>query len=115
MTATNLILVAQNATRLRDVGAVSGTVIFCRSFGSAAGLAVFGAIVASFVASADAVSAAAAPTLYTDATSLVFVVATIVPLVSLLAVAVLPTIGLRDTADLEPYRPVADPIAALEG
>lgn len=115
MTATNLILVAQNATRLRDVGAVSGTVIFCRSFGSAAGLAVFGAIVASFVPSAESVPAAAAPTLYADATSLVFVVATIVSLVSLLAVAVLPSIGLRDTADLEPYRPVADPIAALEG
>lgn len=115
MTATNLILVAQNSTRLRDVGAVSGTVIFCRSFGSAAGLAVFGAIVASFIPAPTAVAAGAAPGLYADATSLVFVVATAVSLISLAAVAFLPPIGLRATADLEPFRPVADPLTATEG
>ncbi|MET0768241.1 MAG: MFS transporter [Aeromicrobium sp.] len=115
MTATNLILVAQNATRLRDVGAVSGTVIFCRSFGSAAGLAVFGAIVASFVPAPAAVAAAAAPALYSSAASVVFLCATAVSALALLAVVFLPPIGLRSTADIEPYRPIADPLTATEG
>jgi MFS family permease len=115
MTVTNLILVAQNATRLGDVGAVSGTLLFCRSFGSAAGLAVFGAIVASYVPSAAVVPASAAPGLYATASSLVFLCATGVSAGALLAVALLPPIGLRSTADLDPYRPVADPLTATEG
>lgn len=115
MTATNLILVAQNSTRLRDVGAVSGTVIFCRSFGSAAGLAVFGAIVAVFVPVPDAVSAAGAAELYASATSLVFVVATAVSLVSMAAVSFLPPIGLRSTADLQSLHPPTDPLTVTKG
>ncbi|MFE5409583.1 MFS transporter [Microbacterium sp. NPDC056569] len=106
MTVTNLILVAQNATRLRDVGAVSGAIIFCRTFGSTAGLAVFGAIVAAYVPSQAAVNVAAAPGLYSQAASTVFLVATAVSAIAATAVACLPRIGLRSTADLEPYRPV---------
>ncbi|MDR7184476.1 MFS family permease [Microbacterium trichothecenolyticum] len=114
MTVTNLILVAQNATRLRDVGAVSGAIIFCRTFGSTAGLAVFGAIVAAYVPSQAAVSIAAAPGLYSQAASTVFLVATAVSGVAAIAVACLPGIGLRSTADLAPYRPIGD-LAAAEG
>ncbi|MGW8483178.1 MFS transporter [Microbacterium sp. NPDC055903] len=105
MTVTNLVLVAQNATRLRDTGAVSGTVIFTRTLGSTVGLAVFGAIVAGYVPAVDAVPASALPGLYAQASSTVFLVATAISLAGLLAVVLLPPIRLRSTADLPEATP----------
>jgi MFS family permease len=106
MTVTNLVLVAQNATRLRDTGAVSGTIIFCRTLGSTVGLAVFGAIVASRVPSVEAVETVALPALYAQGASMVFLVATGISIVALVAVVLLPSIPLRSTAELDPPTPV---------
>lgn len=100
MTVTNLVLLAQNATRMRDTGAVSGTIIFCRTLGSTVGLAVFGAIVASFVPAVDEVATVALSDLYSSASSIVFLVATAISLVGLVAVILLPSVTLRSTADL---------------
>lgn len=105
MTVTNLILIAQNATRVRDIGAVSGSIIFCRTLGSTVGLTLFGAIVASYVPAVDAVAAASLPLLYAQGSSMVFLVATGFSLAGLVAVLLLPPIALRSTVDLSDAPP----------
>jgi len=100
--ATNLVLAAQNATALRDVGAVSGAVVFCRTAGSAVGLTVLGSVVAAYVPSAAGVPAAALPGLYAHASSVVFACAAGTALLGVVAVAAMPRIALRTTFDLEP-------------
>ncbi|WP_307358635.1 MFS transporter [Microbacterium murale] len=107
MTVTNLILIAQNATSVRDVGAVSGTIIFCRTLGSTVGLALFGAIVAGYVPAVDSVATSALSELYSQGASLVFLVATGISSIGLVAVALLPPIALRSTVDLAEASTVA--------
>jgi EmrB/QacA subfamily drug resistance transporter len=127
-TQQNLVLVVQNQVALRDMGAASSTVSFFRSLGGAAGVAALGALLSSHVssgitsgltamgipASATSSSGGAIPNLatlpaavravvehaYGDSVAMVFLVATPMALIALLAILFLKEVPLRDTVDV---------------
>ncbi|HEY2195858.1 MAG TPA: MDR family MFS transporter [Actinomycetospora sp.] len=128
-TQQNLVLAVQNQVALRDMGAASSTVAFFRSLGGAAGVAALGALLSSHVsaaitsgltaagipASATSSSGGQIPNLatlpaairgivenaYGDSVALMFLVATPLALVALLAILFLREVPLRQTIDVE--------------
>ena len=127
-TQQNLVLVVQNQVALRDMGAASSTVSFFRSLCGAAGVAALGALLSSDVssaissgltalgipASATSSSSGAIPNLatlpavvrtvvehaYGDSVAQIFLVATPMALVALVAILFLREVPLRDTVDV---------------
>ncbi|MCD0449593.1 MFS transporter [Actinocorallia sp. API 0066] len=126
MTMQNLVLVVQNGVSMRDVGAASGAMTFFRSLGGTMGVSILGAVLAARVAAEikDGLAKAGIPTTgdqgggtldvaampapiqeivraaYGDATGHIFLVATGVTLVGLLAAVFLRPPVLRETFDL---------------
>jgi EmrB/QacA subfamily drug resistance transporter len=124
MTMQNMVLAVQNSVSVRDLGAASSTVTFFRSLGGTAGVSVLGAVLATQVADliarglaqagvqvppgagADGVGIGALDQLppaladivrvaYGDATALVFLIAAVLSVVSVVASALIREVPLR--------------------
>ncbi|WP_306215395.1 MFS transporter [Actinoplanes sp. RD1] len=101
LTVQNFVLVVQNDTHLKDIGAASSTVTFFRSLGGAIGVAVLGAILARDVArhlAADS-SPAAVQTAYGQATGLIFQICAAVAVLGITAALLLKPVTLLSAAD----------------
>ncbi|SDS69473.1 drug resistance transporter, EmrB/QacA subfamily [Friedmanniella luteola] len=122
----NIVLAVQNTVDVRDVGSTSATITFFRSLGGAVGVAVLGAILANHVArnitagltsaGLPAAGAGAGGSLdikdlpapvqtivhvaYGDAFGLLFVIAAVISVVTLIAVLLVREVPLRDTVGL---------------
>jgi len=124
MTMQNLVLAVQNTVAARDLGAASSTVSFFRSLGGTAGVSVLGAVLATHVATltASRLPAGAGPAgigdlaelpagiaaivreSYGDGTALIFLVAALLSVVSLLAVLAIKEVPLRTETGAERAR-----------
>ncbi|WP_123380390.1 MDR family MFS transporter [Pseudokineococcus lusitanus] len=140
----NLVLAVQNTVPLRQIGAASSSVAFFRTLGGTVGVSVLGSVLASRVATlttqgfADAgvvtgsdggngggsldVGALPGPAqevvraAYGDATGLIFVIAAVFALLTLLAVSLVREVPLRTTVDVQaPAEGAAAPLTAAEG
>lgn len=131
MTMQNLVLAVQNTVAARDLGAASSTVSFFRSLGGTVGVSVLGAVLATHVATLTAgrlpagagqagignlaelppAIATVVRESYGDGTALIFLVATLLSVVSLLAVIAIKEVPLRNETGIERQRAEA---AALE-
>ncbi|MFC5141294.1 MDR family MFS transporter [Actinomycetospora rhizophila] len=126
-TQQNLVLAVQNQVAMSEMGAASSTVAFFRSLGGAAGVAALGALLSTQVTSsitsglaslgipATGVSGGQIPNLatlpapvagvienaYGDAIGLLFLVASPLALIALVAILFLREVPLRHTIDLE--------------
>ena len=115
----NLVLAVQNTVDLRNMGAASSLVSFLRSLGGTIGVTVLGVVLSGRVAELLGGSAAAAAGLsdleslsplqaealraaYGDGIGLVFGIAAIASLVSLVAVLLIKEVPLRTTIDRQP-------------
>ncbi len=121
----NLVLAVQNTVGLKDMGAASSSVAFFRTMGGAVAVAVFGALMSAHLAGQLAAgtragggdpAAADSPTMdleslpasvegvvreaYGTGTGLVFLVAAVASLVTLLAVLLIKEVPLRRTVDI---------------
>jgi MFS family permease len=98
LTLQNFVLVVQNDTHLKDIGAASSTVTFFRSLGGTVGVAVLGAILAHNVASRiarDGHTAGVVRDAYGNATGLIFLVCAAVATLSIVAAVLLKPVTLR--------------------
>jgi EmrB/QacA subfamily drug resistance transporter len=124
MTMQNMVLAVQNSVAVRDLGAASSTVTFFRSLGGTAGVSVLGAVLATHVADliarglagagiavpagagAEGVGIGALDQLpapvaeivrssYGDATALVFLIAAVLSVVSVVTTALIREVPLR--------------------
>ena len=126
MSMQNLVLAVQNTVDARDVGAASSLVSFLRSLGGTVGVTVLGVVLSNRVsallgASAtagtmdlsglDAAAAAAVRAAYGDAIGLVFLIAAIGSLVTLMAVLFIKEVPLRTTVGGAPEEAAASPAA----
>jgi EmrB/QacA subfamily drug resistance transporter len=126
MSMQNLVLAVQNTVDLRNMGAASSLVSFLRSLGGTIGVTVLGVVLSSRVtdllgasaaglsdlATLPAAEAAALRAAYGDGIGLVFGIAAIASLISLVAVLLIKEVPLRTTVDREP---TATPISAAAG
>jgi MFS family permease len=108
MTLQNFVLVVQNSVPLSDIGAASATVVFFRSLGGTAGVAVLGAVLARQVGTQTA-GGIAAPAAYGNATGHVFLISAAVALVGIVAAVLLEPISLRTSLDLPAPAPAPSP------
>ncbi len=116
MSMQNLVLAVQNTVDLRNMGAASSLVSFLRSLGGTIGVTVLGVVLSSRVtdllgasaaglsdlATLPAAEAAALRAAYGDGIGLVFGIAAIASLISLVAVLLIKEVPLRTTVDREP-------------
>ena len=129
MTMQNLVLAVQNSVDVRDVGAASSLVTFLRSMGGTIGVTVLGVVLSDRVstllggsstagtgdlAGLDPAAAAAVRAAYGDGIGLVFLVAAVVSLLTLVAVLFIKEVPLRTTVGTAPEAdaPVAPPAPA---
>ena len=109
----NLVLAVQNTVGLKDMGAASSSVAFFRTMGGAVAVAVFGALMSSHLAGQLAASSCAVSSGSARwgpphepgrplgwITGLVFLVAAVASLVTLLAVLLIKEVPLRRTVDI---------------
>jgi len=132
----NIVLAVQNTVDVRDVGSTSATITFFRSLGGAVGVAVLGAILANHVArnitsgltaaGLPAAGAGASGSLdiddlpapvqtivhvaYGDSFGLLFAIAAVISVATLVAVLLVREVPLRNTVGLAPA-----PAAAADG
>lgn len=108
MSMQNLVLAVQNAVDITDVGAAGSLVAFLRSLGGTVGVTVLGVVLANRVtalsgggiedlASADPARAEAVRAAYGDGVALVFGIAAVASLITLVAVLMIREVPLRTT------------------
>ena len=124
----NIVLAVQNTVDVRDVGSTSATITFFRSLGGAVGVAVLGAILANHVAGniTSGLTAAGLPSAgtgssgsldikdlpapiqsivhvaYGDSFGLLFAIAAVISVVTLVAVVLVREVPLRTTVGITP-------------
>ncbi|WP_308258006.1 MDR family MFS transporter [Pseudonocardia lacus] len=138
MTMQNMVLAVQNSVSVRDLGAATSTVTFFRSLGGTAGVSVLGAVLATHVtelidsglaAAGIRVPAGAADggvgigaldqlpapiadvvrSSYGDATALIFLIAAVLSVVSVVTVALIKEVPLRtEVGDERPEKTAVD-------
>ncbi|GAA1854931.1 MFS transporter [Microlunatus capsulatus] len=146
----NIVLAVQNTVDVRDVGSTSATITFFRSLGGAVGVAVLGAILANHVAGniTSGLTAAGLPSAgtgssgsldikdlpapiqsivhvaYGDSFGLLFAIAAVISVVTLVAVVLVREVPLRTTVGITPTataaadgnaEAVAEDVPALQG
>jgi EmrB/QacA subfamily drug resistance transporter len=129
MSMQNLVLAVQNTVDLRNMGAASSLVSFLRSLGGTIGVTVLGVVLSGRVSELLGGSAAAAAGLsdlatlsplqaealraaYGDGIGLVFGIAAVASLITLVAVLLIKEVPLRTTVDRQPSsNPVPSPAA----
>jgi EmrB/QacA subfamily drug resistance transporter len=126
MSMQNLVLAVQNTVDLRNMGAASSVVAFLRSLGGTIGVTVLGVVLSGRVATLLGGSAAASAGLsdlatlpaaqadalraaYGDGIGLVFGIAAVASLISLVAVLLIKEVPLRTTVDRQPAPTPAAP------
>lgn len=133
----NIVLAVQNTVDVTNVGSTSATITFFRSLGGAVGVAVLGAILANHVAGniSTGLQNAGLPSTggasgnldikdlpapvqaivhaaYGDSFGVLFAIAAVISVVTLLAVLLVREVPLRNTVDLRPSTPAAAAAAA---
>jgi hypothetical protein len=126
MTMQNLVLAVQNTVDVRDVGAASSLVTFLRSMGGTVGVTVLGVVLSNRVSALlggsstvgtgdlsglDAAAGVAVRAAYGDGIGLVFLIAAIGSLLTLVAVLFIKEVPLRTTVGTAP-EPAGDATAA---
>jgi MFS family permease len=127
MSMQNLVLAVQNTVDARDVGAASSLVSFLRSLGGTVGVTVLGVVLSNRVntllrlpaaggttdlSGLDAAAAATVRAAYGDAIGLVFLIAAIGSLVTLVAVLFIKEVPLRTTVGTAPEQAVSPAVSA---
>lgn len=131
-----LVLAVQNSVGIRDIGAVSASTVFFRMLGSAIGVSVLGAILASQLQAniANRLARLGIPSgnadytldltnlptpvlevvraAYGDATSQIFLIGAIVSLIGVAAVLFIKEVPLRTTIGLSPSKATSDTAAS---
>jgi len=120
MTMQNFVLVVQNSVPLKDIGTASTTVTFFRSLGGTFGVTVLGAVLARQVADEMSQNHQNVRVAYGDATGFIFLVATGVAALGIVAAVLLKPVVLRTSLDApeatsSSAAPTADGTAAPEG
>lgn len=130
MSMQNLVLAVQNTVDVRDVGAASSLVAFLRSLGGTVGVTILGVVLDARVTALSGTSsglgglatdsparAEAVRAAYGDGLALVFGIAAIASLVTLVAVLAIREVPLRTTVGPEPAaaRPVTDRVGTPAG
>ncbi|SDN21032.1 MDR family MFS transporter [Allokutzneria albata] len=125
LSTQNLVLAVQNATDIRDLGSASSTVTFFRSLGGTAGVSVLGAVLAAQVSElvteklhgatgGGSLDLAHLPEpartvvrdAYGDATGLLFLIAAVISLVTLVSVLLIKEVPLRGSSTATEDKPV---------
>ena len=137
MSMQNLVLAVQNSVAATDLGAASSTVTFFRSMGGTVGVSVLGAVMASRVGelTVEGIAAAGLPvpeggagignlnelppavagivrSSYGDATALIFLIAGVLAIITLVAVLAIREVPLRTETGIERERAEAMAAAA---